>query len=522
MRLSETWTAGSSREVGWARAVCAAACVAACVLGGLFAGAATASAQEPLEIARQHMEQGQTFYLQGRFDEAAAEFELAHEAQPFSAFLFNAAVAYENGGHLAHAVLLFERYLEVDPEASDEDEVRARIAHLRERIDARMATPPTAVDSPDTTSPDTSSEGSTTEEIPAAEATPAPTALPEDFKSLVNVRTEPAGATVRLVDANGQVVETGSAPVSQTLSAGRYHVTIDHPDYNRAETDIEVEPGHVYLIVMNLSQGEFLGYLRVVSDPPGAAVFIDDHDAGSRGNAPFEGTARVGTHHVWIERAGYQTIEQDVEVHVGSDAELAVTMERSHDGRIRVIGNARGAQIFIDGIEEGAIPWEGEIRAGMHSVRVVAPDMKPWEQGVEIVRGQLTPVRVQLHPSPGRGGAIVSGVFTGIVLGGAITMSVLANEWATQLEGERARGTLANDDPRIDQGFAFSISQYCGYGLAAILMGVTIYYATYDDLPPSEATVLEPRDFTLLPMLDIETTPGAQRVVAGLSLGGRF
>lgn len=505
--------------MGWARVSGIAGVVA---LAALFGASATASAQEPLEIARQHMEQGQTFYLQGRFDEAAAEFELAHEAQPFSAFLFNAAVAYENGGHLAHAVLLFERYLEVDPEASDEDEVRARIAHLRERIEARMSAPPTAVDTPDTTTPDTSAEGSPTAEIPAAESTPPPAALPDDFKSLVNVRTEPAGATVRLVDANGQVVETGSAPVSQTLSAGRYHVTIDHPDYNRAESDIEVEPGHVYLIVMNLSQGEFLGYLRVLSDPAGAAVFVDDHDAGSRGVTPFEGTARVGTHHVWIERPGYETIERDVDVAVGADASLAVSMERSQEGRIRIIGNARGAQIFIDGIEEGAIPWEGEIRAGPHWVRVVAPDMKAWEQNVVIVRGQLTPVRVQLHPAPGRGGAIVSGVFTGLVLGGAVTMSILANEWATQLESERAHGTLASDDPRIDQGFGFSVAQYCGYGLAAILLGVTIYYATYDDLPPSEATVLEPRDFTLLPMLDFQSGPDFQRVVAGLEVGGRF
>ncbi len=519
MGVSEMWAASEARGVGRARFSGIAGALA---LAALLGASSSASAQEPLEIARQHMEQGQAFYLQGRFDEAAAEFELAHEAQPFSAFLFNAAVAYENGGHLAHAVLLFERYLEVDPDASDEDEVRARIAHLRERIESRMAPPTTAVDTPDATPPDTSPEGSTTSEIPPAESTAPPTALPDDFKSLVNVRTEPAGATVRILGSDGQAVETGSAPVSQTLSAGRYHVTIDHPDYNRAETDIEVEPGHVYMIVMNLSQGEFLGYLRMLSDPPGASVFVDDHDAGARGTTPFEGTARVGTHHVWIERPGYETIERDVEVQVGTDASLAVSLERSYDGRVRVIGNVRGAQIFIDGVEEGAIPWEGEIHAGMHTVRVVAPDMKPWEQGVEIQRGQLTPVRVQLHPSPGRGGAIVSGVFTGIILGGAITMSVLANEWATQLESERAHGTLASDDPRIDQGFAFSVSQYCGYGLAAILLGVTIYYATYDDLPPSEATVLEPRDFTLLPMLDVQTGPGPARVLAGLSLGGSF
>lgn len=482
--------------------------------------AATAAAQaDPLEQARNHMEQGQAFYLQGRFDEAAAEFELAYEAQRFSAFLFNAAVSYENAGHLAHAVVLFERYLEAEPEASDEDDVRARLAHLRERVAARAAEAAVAAEhAVDTheSAPETAAEGSATAEIPAADSAPAPTALPADFKSLVNVRTEPMGATVRIVDPEGHVVETASSPVAQTLEAGRYHVTIDHPDFNRAETDIEVEPGHVYLIQINLSQGEFLGYVRVVSDPPGASVYVDDHDAGARGVTPFEGPARVGPHHVWVERAGYDTIEQDLDVQLGRDAEARVTLERASVGRIRVIGNVRGAQIFIDDSPVGAIPWEGELRAGTHSMRITADGMKDWIAAVEIARGQLTPVRARLHPSPGRGGAYVSGVFTGVVLAGGITMTVLANEWSNQLGAERAAGTLASDDPRIDQGFGFSIAQYCGYGLAAILFGVTIYYAVYDDLPPSEGTVLEPRDWAVLPMFDPQTG------LAGVAAGGRF
>lgn len=486
----------------------------------VLAMAAPAAGQpDPLTLARTHMEQGQAFYLQGRFDEAAAEFELAYEAQHFSAFIFNAAVAYENAGHLAHAIVLFERYLGAEPDASDEDDVRARVAHLRERVAARAAeaalSAESAVDTHDETT-DTAAEGSTTTEFPQAQASPTPTSLPEDFKSLVNVRTEPLGATVRILTAAGVLVDNGSSPMSQTLEAGRYHITIDHPDFNRAETDIEVEPGHVYLIQMNLSQGEFLGYLRVVSDPPGASVFVDDHDAGARGVSPFEGSARVGAHHVWIERAGYATVEQDVDVQLGADAVARVTLERASVGRIRVIGNVRGAQIFIDDVESGAIPWEGELHSGMHNVRIVAPDMKPWEQGVEIARGQLTPVRARLRPAPGRGGAYVSGVFTGLVLAGAITMSVLSNEWSNQLQTERARGTLASDDPRIDQGFGFSIAQYCGYGLAGILLGVTIYYAVYDDLPPSEATVLEPRDWAIVPMVDPQTG------LAGVAAGGRF
>jgi len=469
---------------------------------------------DPLDRARTHMEQGQSFYLQGRFDEAAAEFEAAYQAQPFSAFLFNAAVAYENAGHLSHAVMLFERYVLAEPNASDEDEVRARVAHLRERVAQRAAEEAARASAAIDTHEEASPPESAPADIPAADTTPAPAALPEDFKSLVNVRTEPTGATVRIRSESGELIEQATAPMSQTLSAGRYHVTIQHPSFNTTETDLEVEPGHVYMLVMNLSQGEFAGYLRVVSDPPGASVFVDDHAAGARGQTPFEGTARIGAHHVWIERAGYDTTEQDVQVQLGRDAEVRVTLERASVGRIRVIGNVAGARIFVDGHDVGAVPWEGEMRAGAHAVRVVADGMKPFERTVEVTRGQLTPLRVRMQPSPGRGGAIVMGVLTGITLAGGITMTALANDWASQLADAHTHGTLAMDDPRIDQGFAFSIAQWGCYGLAAILFGLTLYYALVDDGPPSDGTVLEPRDWAIAPMFDATTG------LAGLSVGG--
>jgi hypothetical protein len=353
-------------------------------------------------------------------------------------------------------------------------------------------------------------------DIPPAEAAPPPTALPQDFKSLVHVRTEPTGATVRIRSESGELIEQATSPMSQTLSAGRYHLTIQHPSFNPAETDIEVEPGHVYMIVTNLSQGEFAGYLRVVSDPPGASVYVDDHAAGARGVTPFEGTARTGAHHVWIERAGYDTVERDVEVPLGRDAELEATLERTHVGRIRVIGNVAGARIFVDGHDAGAVPWEGEIQAGTHVVRVEADGMKTFERSIDVTRGQLTPLRVRLHPSTGRGGAIVMGVLTAVALAGGITMTVLANEWANQLADARAHGTLAGDDPRIDQGFAFSIAQWGGYGLATLLFGLTLYYAFVDEGPPSDGTVLEPRDWALAPMVDPATG------LAGIAVGGRL
>jgi hypothetical protein len=466
-------------------------------------------ADAALVEARDHMERGQSYYLQGRFGEAAAEFEAAYVARPFAAFLYNAGISYQNGADLSRAVETFTRYLSApDTDASDRADVEARIAAMQALITERAAAAAAAA-----------AAGEPPPE-PPPEAEPsgegvAPEALPEDFKSLISIVTVPAGATVT-ISRGSETFATGPSPLSASLDQGEYHLRIEHPDFNVAETEITVEPGKVYLIQMNLSQGEFFGYLRVRSSHPGASVFIDDHDAGPRGATPFEGPVTVGHHHVWIERAGFEVVERDIDVAIGEDVVIDEDLARTEEGRLRVIGNIRGAQIYVDGELVGAVPWEGEVVAGTHRVRVESSDMKGWEDNVEIERGQLTPIRARLRPAMGRGAAWVSLVVGLLSAGGGITCSVLAHDYALQLDQARDMGTLASDDWRIDWATGLSIAQWGGYGLSALLLGLSVYYFLVDDLPPSEATILEPRDYSFLPTFDPVTD------TYGVAFAGRF
>jgi hypothetical protein len=513
------------------------------------ASAAAQESRSSIDVARSHMEQGQIYYLQGRFGEAAAEFEAAYAAEPFSAFLYNAAVAYENGGDLDRAIEFFRRYLERDPSASDRAAVEARMGRLRAAIEARRVA----------ASPDRSGEGGEAGaaggggaageagaagdagaagqggaageagaaggggggEAPtpggagAAPVTP-PSALPEDFKSLVSVRTTPGDATVVITDASGREVATGRAPWAHTLERGSYRVRIQHPDFNVAEQAIEIEPGTVYVVVVNLSQGEFFGYLRVFSTPPGANVYIDEREVGARGQTPFEGPITVGTHRLWIEREGYQPMEQEFEVGLAERRDIRVELERVPYGRIRVTGNVRGARVFVDDREVGAVPWEGNVDAGERRVRVEASGMKSWERRVTVQRGQVTPVRVRLREAVGRGGAIVSFFLAAVLAGGGAVMAVLADDLRATLAAEHQAGRLATADERIDRGFFLSLGADGAFGLAGIVAFAGLYYAFYDPLPPSEGTVFEPRDWAFAPFVD----PRFNAI--GGTLGGRF
>ncbi len=456
-------------------------------------------APNPIERARSHMERGQALYLQARFEEAATEFQAAYEAQPFSAFLFNAGVALERAGQPGRAADFFQQYVDRDPEASDRAEVQARIGRLREAAQPAAAPPDGAEPPPESAPPESA----------------PPDALPEEFKSLLSVRTNPEGATLTVLQG-GEAVASGPAPFAHTLVQGRYTIRVEHPDYQTVEQEMRIEPGKVYVVIVEMSQGQFLGYLRVSSNVAGASVYIDDREQGPRGQTPFEAPIPVGTHQIWVERPGYRLEETEAEVGIGDDVTVRIDLSRVDFGRLRVVSNVSGARVVVDDQPVGVVPFEGELSGGPHRLRVEADGMKSYEAVVEIQNGQLTPVRARLRPDVGRGGGVVAAIFAGVFLAGGVTAALIGNDLMGTLQAERDAGRLTSDDPRIDTGLFLYIGADAGFGLALIVGALSLYYFLYDPLPPSEGTVLEARDWAFAPMLD------PQRGVAGVSLGGQF
>src|ERR1039457_2902564 len=141
-----------------------------------LAATGTASAQEKaapdpaLQEAKVAFEEAQTLYTKDQFEEAAAKFMVAFDKKPFSSFLFNAAVAYEKAVHA------FQKSLEIDPQARDAADVKARVDSLKAVLT------PLAV-------------GVNTPEKAAPQVLPAIAT-----KGLVIIESKPQGASVYLGD----------------------------------------------------------------------------------------------------------------------------------------------------------------------------------------------------------------------------------------------------------------------------------------------------------------------------------
>lgn len=88
--------------------------------------------------ARSHFRVGETLYAEGRFADAAREFEQAYVLSRRPALLYNAFVAYRDANDLAHAIVMLDEYLRVAPEADDTPVLRSRLAAMRATRESQM------------------------------------------------------------------------------------------------------------------------------------------------------------------------------------------------------------------------------------------------------------------------------------------------------------------------------------------------------------------------------------------------
>jgi len=350
--------------------------VALVAIGVVLAMAPRAEAQatstaKKLEAIRARMEKGQVLYLKGDHAAAAQVFEDGYKSYPYSAFLFNAGVCYQKLNDFDRALEKFREYLRVDPNAPDAAKVNERIAALEAARSALDAGVPEAGALEDAGDAGDSDAG-----VPEAGAPPPPLPpiVPDDenaMKSLVVIETEPEGAPLKLYartsasaapfrvgaeNPGWTEVQSTRSPANLTLAVGRYHLVVEKfRDFNVSETDIDVQPGHVLHFKANLSQGAFMAFLRVVSNVPGAYIYLDDVNKKKPvwGTTPQGELVAHGQHKVLVEAPGFEPLLTDVTLKHGEQKELQVKLVRVGYGFLRIHSNALEIDIEIDMDEPG-------------------------------------------------------------------------------------------------------------------------------------------------------------------------
>jgi tetratricopeptide (TPR) repeat protein len=95
--------------------------------------ARVAHAEDPAtRSAKRHFDRGQKLFNLGKFDEALDEYQQAYEAKSIPAILFNIGQCYRNLGDYEAAIFSFKKFLKLEPDADNREQVEEYITELEE------------------------------------------------------------------------------------------------------------------------------------------------------------------------------------------------------------------------------------------------------------------------------------------------------------------------------------------------------------------------------------------------------
>ncbi len=460
-----------------------------------------------VEKARKLMEDGQSLFKQGLYQDAMLKFEEAYKIHSFSAFLYNAALAAEKAGDLQRAIARYKEYLASDPESPYGDQVKDKIKALEDELSKVPAPGDGGGGSGGDGGGDAGGAGGGKTPAPKAPV-PADEATIAQIRSLVLIESEPRGAPLSLYERvvptaapfqlggknTGwrQIIKDAQTPKDLSLAVGYYHVVIEKfQDYNPSETDINLAPGHVYTFKANLSQGAFLGQLLLKTNVEHAKVFVDDPPPHK--SAPlFRGTdtrdLNKGEHTLWIEAPGYKPVQKTFVIEQGKTTELKLDLERLDFGYVVLDGNAEEIEIEINQkpyastYKSGGDPLKIKLPAGKHKLVLDADGRKEFEGEIDVPAGQELPVHATLTEAYPRGKAVALGILSvGAAVGGVFL----------HLEADKPVGQPHDED--IHQ--VFNVSRFVAWGASGLFAGLAIFYAVYDPNPESLIKLDPNREF---------------------------
>ncbi len=488
--------------------------------GGRVAQAAPATDEaapdKGLAEAKDSFEAAQTAFVRGEFDTAAARFLEAYEKKPYPAFLFNVAVSYEKAKQLEKARQYFERYLQVDPNASDAAQVKLRLDVIAQLL-APPAPPPVAAPPPAAagTPPTPGAPGAPAAPppvVPLAALAPPPVLTDIDTKGLIVIDSKPQGATIYLNDKRSGPF--GKTPWHGSLESKPVRLILESKGFKPEERAISPRSDKLIDVYIALSEEHYLGWIEIVSNVPGADVFIDRKDIGSIGRTPYTGQLKPGKHTIYLERFGWQPAQQEIDVPPGTATQHALNMQPSPVGWISITGRTtEGGRLIIDEKFSCATPCRAEVAPGKHKVLVEKKGMEDYQTDLDLGRGVETGIEVQMSPRPPRTRAISTTIVALVFIGAGVYVGHLSQDTKDGVQNDINNHQLIdNNDPRFLRGKVEAIGADVLYGVGALVAATAIY--TFFEHGPESTGVAEHKTISLAPVFGPDG--------AGLAFAGSF
>lgn len=137
-----------------------------------------------------------------------------------------------------------------------------------------------------------------------------------------------------------------------------------------------------------------------IKSTAGAQITVDGkvREATTRGRVV---RLLPGKHQIRVYKAGFELVEQEIEVGSGQEASLDFPLVVLRDvGKVLVKGNhgEPGLSVLIDGNEAGVTPWNGSLKPGRYLVQLAGETLGSLPRWVQVVAGLEVELGLEVEP----------------------------------------------------------------------------------------------------------------------------
>ena len=231
---------------------------------------------------------------------------------------------------------------------------------------------------------------------PAPVPKPIGPAVAEVASGIVRVTSSPAGASVT-IDGTGPFITPFESPA---LKAGMHSFDISKVGYAATQRKLDVVAGKTSVLDVTLSPSGAL--LDLQSDPPGAAVIVDNKPTGRF--TPAKVSVSQGEHTISLRMEGYKIHNAVVQLAEGQIFSLSPQLSPAKPsklkrlfgsgsaediGTLEVATHPDGAHLTLNNAAAAqTTPTKLTLKPGKYDLAIILPGYKTLHRTVEIEKGK--------------------------------------------------------------------------------------------------------------------------------------
>jgi serine/threonine protein kinase len=212
--------------------------------------------------------------------------------------------------------------------------------------------------------------------------------VPTPDRGAIHVVTDVIGATATLYGPAGRQLRQCQTPCSfNGLQANGYSLEVKKDGYRTLQTALHVKVGEVVDQKVRL-ESIAIG-LMVVSDPPGADVFING--AKQPGQTPVALPLAAGQYNLVLRLPGYNVYAGEVLVKDNIQTQFSVQLRATDVAKVAwadIATTPPGAEIVVDGTTTSQFaPSRVQLPTGLHIITLKMKGFQPVRRAVQVSEG---------------------------------------------------------------------------------------------------------------------------------------